>query len=148
VTREEYGDPTLRQIERGRNKAALMSGSITLNEFAEHTAVLTVGCASKDILRPMSEAPRDGSAVRLHLRDGTDFVGYYTDRWWGWVPLLDPWPLIRGDVRFTGWEPVADEEVRRIRQQSRGRVPPAAVVATEPAPRPVIVKARKPRPRR
>ncbi len=124
-----------------------MSGSITLNEFAEHTAVLTVGCVSKDALRPMSAAPKDGTSVRLHLRDGSNFVGRYTDRWWGWVALLDPWPLIRGDIRFVGWEPVADEEVRRIRQQSR--VPRAAAVATEPVTRPpVIVNARKPRPRR
>jgi hypothetical protein len=95
----------------------------------------------------MSDAPRDGTLVRLHLRDGTDFVGYYTDRWWGWVALPDPWPLIRGDIRFAGWEPVADEEVRQIRRQLR--VPAAAVVATKPVtPRPVIVKARKPRPRR
>ena len=125
-----------------------MSGSITLNEFAEHTAVLTVGCVSKGALRPMSDAQRDGTPVRLHLRDGSDFVGYYTDRWWGWVALLDPWPLIRGDIRFIGWEPVADEEVRRIRRQLRVRIPPAAAVATVPmtvTPRPVIVKARKPR---
>ncbi len=60
-------------------------------------------------LRPMSEAPRDGAPVRLHLRDGSSF----------------------------------------LRQQLRGRVPSAAVVATDPVPRrPVIVKARKPRPRR
>jgi hypothetical protein len=97
----------------------------------------------------MSEAPRDGTPVRLHLRDGTDFVGLYSDRWWGWIALLDPWPLIRGDVRFSGWQPVSNEEVRQLRRQLRGRVPPAAVVATEPVtPRPVIVKARKPRPRR
>jgi hypothetical protein len=95
----------------------------------------------------MTTAPHDGTPVRLDLRDGGDIVGYYSDRWWGWVALLDPWPLIRGDIRFTGWEPVADEELRQIRQQLR--VPPAAVVATVPMnPRPVIVKARKPRPRR
>src|ERR1700722_16061655 len=97
----------------------------------------------------MSEAPRDGTPVRLHLRDGSDFVGLYTDRWWGWVALLDPWPLIRGDIRFAGWEPVSDEELRQIRRQLRRRVPSAAAVATEPVtPRPVIVKARKPKPRR
>ena len=81
-------------------------------------------------LRPMSEAPRDGTALRLHLRDGTDFVGLCSDRWWGWIALLDPWPLIRGDIRFTGWEPVADEEVMRMRRALR--VPRAAAVAIEP----------------
>jgi hypothetical protein len=96
--------------------------------------------------RDIANAPRDGTPVRLHLPDGTDFVGYYTDRWWRWVALLDPWPLIRGDIRFAGWEPIGDEEVRRLRQQSRGRVPFTAVMATEPVTRPpVIVKARKPK---
>jgi len=44
-------------------------------------------------------------------------------------------------------KPVADEELRQIRQQLRV---PAAVANTTvtAAPRPVIVKARKPRPRR
>jgi hypothetical protein len=98
----------------------------------------------------MSMAPRDGTPVRLHLRDGGDFIGYYTDRWWGWIALFDPWPLIRGDIRFAGWEPVGDEELRQLRRPLRGRVPAvAAVVASEPeTPPPVIVKARKPRPRR
>jgi hypothetical protein len=97
----------------------------------------------------MPNAPKDGTPVRLHLRDGSVFVGQYSDRWWGWIALLDPWPLIRGDIRFAGWEPVGDEELRQIRQQLRCRVPSAAAVATVPVtPRPVIVKARKPRPRR
>ncbi len=97
----------------------------------------------------MSKAPRDGTPVRLHLRDGSDFVGQYSDRWWGWIALLDPWPLIRGDIRFAGWEPVGYEEVRRLRRQSRGRVPSAAVVATAPMTRPpVIVRARRPKRRR
>jgi hypothetical protein len=46
-------------------------------------------------------------------------------------------------------KPVADEELRQIRQQLR--VPAAVANTTVPvtaAPRPVIVKARKPRPRR
>jgi hypothetical protein len=73
--------------------------------------------------RDIANAPRDGTPVRLHLPDGTDFVGYYTDRWWGWVALLDPWPLIRGDIRFAGWEPVGDEEVRRLRQPVAGPCP-------------------------
>jgi hypothetical protein len=40
--------------------------------------------------RDIANAPRDGTPVRLHLRDGSDFVGRYTDRWWGWIALLDP----------------------------------------------------------
>jgi hypothetical protein len=125
------------------------SGSITLAEVAEHTAVLTVGCVSKDALRPMSDAPKDGTPVRLHLREGGDIVGRYSNKWWGWVALIDPWPLIRGDIRFAGWEPISGEDLRQIRQQLKLMVPRAAVVATEPVtPRPVIVKARKPRPRR
>jgi hypothetical protein len=69
-----------------------------------------------------------------------DFIGRYTDRWWGWVPLLDPWPLIRGDIRFDGWEPVADEEVRQMRQ---ARARPAPVVDKAVATvtkRPVVVR--------
>jgi hypothetical protein len=97
----------------------------------------------------MSNAPKDGTPIRLYLREGGDIVGYYTARWWGWVPLLDPWPLIRGNIRFAGWEPIGDEEVRRMRQAVRD--PSAAAVAAVPAtarpPRPVIVRARKPRPR-
>jgi hypothetical protein len=99
------------------------------------------------VTQDMTTAPHDGTPVRLHQRDGGDFVGHYSDRWWGWVPLLDPCPVIRGDIRFTGWEPVADEELRQHRQQLR--VPSAAVVVTVPVtPRPVIVKARKPSPMR
>jgi hypothetical protein len=79
----------------------------------------------------MSDAPKDGTPVRLHLRDGCDFIGLYSDHWWGWIALLDPWPLIRGDICFTGWEPVSDEEVRQLRE--RTRVPRAAAVATDPA---------------
>jgi hypothetical protein len=48
----------------------------------------------------MPNAPKDGTPVRLHLRDGSVFVGQYSDRWWGWIALLDPWPLIRGDIRL------------------------------------------------
>jgi hypothetical protein len=28
------------------------------------------------------------------------FIGYYSDRWWGWVDYYDPLPRIRGDMRF------------------------------------------------
>jgi hypothetical protein len=37
----------------------------------------------------MSMAPRDGTPVRLHLRDGSDFVGLYSDRWRGWIAFLN-----------------------------------------------------------
>ena len=37
--------------------------------------------AAPNDLQPMATAPRDGKRVRLWLRDGGDFVGYYTDRW-------------------------------------------------------------------
>jgi hypothetical protein len=30
------------------------------------------------VTQPMATAPRDGQLVRLWLRDGTDFIGYYT----------------------------------------------------------------------
>jgi hypothetical protein len=32
--------------------------------------------------------------------DGTDFIGYYGDWWWGWVDYHNPLPRIRGDIRF------------------------------------------------
>jgi hypothetical protein len=38
----------------------------------------------------MSSAPRDGQLVRLWLRDGPDFIGYYNAKWWGWVDFHDP----------------------------------------------------------
>jgi len=78
----------------------------------------------------MQTAPRDGTLVRLWLSDGTDLIGYYTDRWWGWVDYHDPLPLIRGDSRFLGWEPIDQVEplIRRERRQ------PGAPVVVEPAP--------------
>jgi hypothetical protein len=64
------------------------------------------------------------------------------------VALLDPCPLIRGDIRFSGWEPIADEELRQIRQQLLIRRPAGMVAPVPVTPRPVIVKAKQPRPRR
>ncbi len=90
--------------------------------------------------RPMSAAPHDGTLVRLWLRDGIDFVGYYTDRWWGWVDLHDPLPLIRGDIQFLGWEPV-DQVDPLIQRESPRRGAPIAVT---PAIASRIVKAPKP----
>jgi hypothetical protein len=37
--------------------------------------------------RDISTAPREGTLIRLWLRDGSDFVGQYSDRYWGWVAL-------------------------------------------------------------
>ena len=108
-------------------------------------------------LQPMATAPRDGRRVRLWLRDGGDFVGYYTDRWWGWVDAADFHPLIRGDIRFLGWTTV-DEDDALVRPAVASLGPAAAPVVQVETPvvseaRPVkitsrIVTARKPRPRR
>jgi hypothetical protein len=55
----------------------------------------------------LASAPRDGTLIRLWLReDGSDFVGYYSDKWLGWVSYHESVPLIRGDIRFLRWEPV------------------------------------------
>ena len=54
----------------------------------------------------MASAPRDGTLIRLRLRARTDLIGYYSDKWWGSVDYADPCPLIRGDNKFLGWEPV------------------------------------------
>jgi hypothetical protein len=65
----------------------------------------------------MTTAPKDGTLVRLRLReDGRQFVGYYSDRWWGWIEHGDPCPVIRGDIRFAGWEPIdgADYRSRKL----------------------------------
>jgi hypothetical protein len=54
---------------------------------------------------PMASAPRDGTLIRLWLReDGSDFVGYYSDKWLGWLPRVrtaDPGrhPLSRAGSR-------------------------------------------------
>lgn|SRR5271166_6998747 len=93
--------------------------------------------------QPMPTAPRDGQLVRLWLRDGTDFIGYYTDRWWGWVDYYDPVPLIRGDIRFLGWEPV-DQAAPLIRREQGHPGAPVVVEPTPPALASRIVKARKP----
>ena len=91
----------------------------------------------------MSTAPRDGTLVRLRLCEGPAFIGYYTDRWWGWVDYHDPLPLIRGDIAFLGWEPVHQAELLIRREQDH----PDAPVVVQPPP-PVltsrIVTARKP----
>jgi hypothetical protein len=45
-------------------------------------------------------------------------VGQYSNKWWGWVALLDPCPLIRGDIRFSGWAQIEAAELEQIRQRS------------------------------
>ena len=56
------------------------------------------GCGreiSADVVRDA-----DSQLVRLWLRQGTDFIGYYTGRWWEWMDYHDPVPRIRGEIRF------------------------------------------------
>ena len=39
----------------------------------------------------MASAPRDGTLIRLWLReDSSDFIGYYSDKWFGWVSNHEP----------------------------------------------------------
>jgi hypothetical protein len=84
----------------------------------------------------MSTAPRDGTLVRLWLgADGSDFVGCYSDKWWGWIDHGDPWPLIRGDIRFLGWQPI-DQAAHRntlFRREPRRKRPPITVVVPRAA---------------
>jgi hypothetical protein len=93
--------------------------------------------------QPMSSVPRDGQLVRLWLRDGTDFIGYYSAKWWGWVDYRDPVPLIRGDIRFLGWEPV-DQAEPLIRREQGHRGAPVVVEPAAPALTSRIVRARRP----
>jgi hypothetical protein len=78
-------------------------------------------------IQPMATAPRDGTLPRLWLgADGSTIVGRYSDKWWGWIDYGDPWPLIRGDIRFLGWQPV-DQAVHRnalFRRKPRRKRPP------------------------
>jgi hypothetical protein len=106
--------------------------------------------ARAEALMPMRSAPRGGTLIRLLLRDGGDFVGLYSDKWWGWIEFGDVWPLIRSDIRFAGWAPIDAAELKQIRQRSvirpEQRVQrrsieacPAKIVAA------IVVTARKPR---
>jgi hypothetical protein len=93
----------------------------------------------------MTKAPRDGALIRLWLRDGSSSVGYYNDKWWGFVSYSDPVPLIRGSIAFRGWEPVTRAEVAQLSQSARRELveafdEDAAVVIK---PRSAIVRARK-----
>ncbi len=93
----------------------------------------------------MTTAPRDGRRVRLWLRDGGDFVGYYTGRWRGWIDYSDPHPLIRGDIRFLGWEPVdQDGQDDVLVQRAKPSGGPAAVTVVPPEMLVVPVVAQEP----
>jgi len=59
---------------------------------------------------PMNTAPRDGTFVRLYLRGGVDFEGYYSSRWFGWVERKVTPVVVRGDNQFVGWEPLRTKE--------------------------------------
>jgi hypothetical protein len=75
-------------------------------------------------------APRNGTLTRLWLReDSTDFVGYYSDKWFGWVSYHEPVPLIRGDFRFLGWGPVEQAEQLNapMRKERRRKGPPKLI---------------------
>ena len=96
----------------------------------------------------MRTAPKDGSLVRLWLRDGSDIVGYYSIRWWGWVDFTDAHPLIRGDIAFRGWKPATDAEVARLTLSAQRKLVEVIGEAVAARPKSAIVKSRKPRPRR
>jgi hypothetical protein len=102
----------------------------------------------------MSTAPRDGTLVRLRLKDGADFVGYYSTKWFGWVDYDDPLPLIRGDIAFLGWSPTEQGErlIRLEPNDAAAPVPTKSAAAVVVTPGPVlanrIVTARKPGRRR
>jgi hypothetical protein len=77
-------------------------------------------------MQPMASAPRDGTLIRLWLReDSSDFIGYYSDKWFGWVSNHEPIPLIRGD----NWEPVDQAEQLNVpmRKERRRRGPPKVI---------------------
>ena len=89
---------------------------------------------SADSYQPMSTAPRDGTLVRFWLRDGKDFTGYYSGKWWGWVDHDDPLPLIRGDNQFLGLEAVDQGEPPIRREMGQ----PSAPIVVEPVPSAVV----------
>jgi hypothetical protein len=81
-------------------------------------------------MQPMASAPRDGALIRLWLRqDGSDFIGYYSDKWFGWVAAHEDVPLLRGDIRFLGWAPVDQAELLNapMRKERRRKGPPKVV---------------------
>jgi hypothetical protein len=107
----------------------------------------------------MATAPRDGTLVRRWLgADGSTIVGRYSDKWWGWIDYGDPWPLIRGDIRFRGWQPIDQAAHRKtlFRREPRRKRPPITVVVPQAAQVAQaakivvssIVRAKRPRTRR
>jgi len=93
----------------------------------------------------MRTAPKHGSLVRLWLRDGSDIVGYYSIRWWGWVDFTDAHPLIRSDIAFSGWEPVAEVEIAQLKQSGRRELIKVMDETALTKPKSAIVTGRKPR---
>lgn len=56
----------------------------------------------------MTTAPKDGTLVRLWLReDGRQFVGYYTDRWWAWIEHGIGAPSVTTDSKEAALEPAS-----------------------------------------
>jgi hypothetical protein len=98
-------------------------------------------------LRDMKTAPKDCTLIRLRLQAGDEFVGMYSDKFWGWVALHEiACPLIRDAIAFAGWEPIDQADITRMRRESPA---PLATMPAEPvAIRPRIVKARRLKPRR
>jgi hypothetical protein len=81
-------------------------------------------------MQPMASAPRDGTLIRLWMREGGDgFIGYYSDKWYGWVDQNDPCPLIRGGFRFLGWRPIEmGEDLNAPEPKARRRKGPPTPV--------------------
>jgi hypothetical protein len=105
--------------------------------------------AQAEALMSMRSAPRGGTLIRLLLRDGGDFVGLYSDKWWGWIEFGDVWPLIRSDIRFAGWAPIDAAELKQIRQRSvirpEQRAQRRSIEACPAKIAAIVVTARKPR---
>ena len=120
-----------------------------VHENNRQTLCYTGSMRRPKVLSGMKSAPRDGTLIRLHLKAGGDFIGYYTDRWWGWIAYRDVCPLILGDITFAGWEPVDQEAARAEpikKVEGRGAAPAIEVMPLAEAPRKsAIVKAKPPR---
>lgn len=112
--------------------------------------------AGKPKLKPMADAPRDGTWVRLHLRAGGTVIGCYNDKFGAWHDVDDPTPLGMHDRHLLGWEAIDQDAARAERKTAwpRSKKHPrkpvkvigleaaqARIVAAKPPSRP----SRKPR---